>query len=425
MPTILPNSPEYTQLRQFLLARLAQRLESLHLSGQEARTAAEQAFTQLLASAKVNLSPETQTALQNEIINDLIGYGPLQSLLEDPTISEIMVSGPKQIYIERDGTLIDTQLTFEDDSHVLRVIDRIIRPLGRSVDRDTPLMDARLPDGSRVNVVIPPVAIDGASITIRKFLKNKLTMQEIIEMGTLTPAMSNFLRACVVARLNILITGNTSSGKTTFLNLLSSFIPNEERIITIEDAAELQLKQKYVVRLESRPAGPNGSEITIRDLVKNALRMRPDRIIVGEVRGGEALDMLQAMNTGHTGSLTTLHANTPRDAIARIETMSLMAGIDMPIIAIRKQVVAAIDAIVHLARMEDGSRKITHITELSGMEGDTPTLTDIFKFERTGVGQGGKILGELRPTRLRPYFMHKLENAGFKLGGEIFGAGMF
>lgn len=425
MPTILPNSAEYAQLRQFLQTRLAQRLESLHLSGQAARTAAEQAFNQLLAGTKVSLDPETQATLQTEVINELMGYGPLQSLLEDPTISEIMVNGPKQIYIERDGVLLDTPLTFDDDVHLQRVIDRIIRPLGRSVDRDTPLMDARLPDGSRVNIVIPPVAIDGASITIRKFLKNKLTMQEIIEMGSLTPAMSNFLKACVVARLNILITGNTSSGKTTLLNLLSSFIPNDERIITIEDAAELQLKQKYVVRLESRPAGPNGGEITIRDLVKNALRMRPDRIVVGEVRGGEALDMLQAMNTGHTGSLTTLHANSPRDAIARIETMALMAGIDMPVIAIRKQIVAAIDAIVHLARLEDGSRKITHITEISGMEGDTPTLTDIFKFERTGVGQGGKILGELRPTRLRPYFMHKLENAGFKLGGEIFGAGMF
>jgi pilus assembly protein CpaF len=292
------------------------------------------------------------------------------------------------------------------------------------VDADNPTADARLPDGSRVNVVIPPVAVDGPHVTIRKFLQTKMTMDDLVAMDALTPYMAKFLEACVVTRLNILVTGNTSSGKTTVLNALSGFIPEKERIVTIEDAVELKLKQRHVIRLETKyPNVDGGGAVSVRDLVRNALRMRPDRIVVGEVRGGEAMDMLQAMNTGHTGSLTTLHANSPRDGTSRLETMCMMAGLEMPLLAIRKQIAAAINLIVHLSRLSDGSRKMTHITELSGMEGDVITLTDIFKFEQTGVTPEGRIIGQLRPTNMRPLFTPRLEAAGFKLGGEIFGAG--
>jgi pilus assembly protein CpaF len=290
---------------------------------------------------------------------------------------------------------------------------------------DNPTADARLPDGSRVNVVIPPVAVDGPHLTIRKFLQTKMTIDDLVDMEALTPYMAKFLEACVGARLNILVTGNTSSGKTTILNALSGFIPDKERIVTIEDAVELKLKQRHVVRLETKLPNLDGTgSVNVRDLVHNALRMRPDRIVVGEVRGGEAMDMLQAMNTGHTGSLTTLHANSPRDAVSRLETMAMMAGLDMPLLAIRKQIASAINVIVHLARLSDGSRKMTHITELPGMEGDIITLTDIFKFEQSGVTPEGKIIGQLRPTNMRPLFSPRLEAAGFKLGGEIFGAGL-
>ncbi len=374
----------------------------------------------------LNLPAEQISALLEEVLDEAIGYGPLHPLLDDPEISEIMVYGPRQIYVERNGRLEDVPLQFEDSAHVKRIIDRIIRPLGLSIDRQHPMVDARLPDGSRVNIVMPPVSVDGPSITIRKFLPTKLTMDDLLSLGTLTPHMAEFLEACVVARLNLIITGNTSSGKTTLLNILSDYIPYTERIITIEDAAELRLKQKYVVRMETRPAGPDGSpEIRARDLVRNALRMRPDRIIVGEVRSGEAIDMLQAMNTGHMGSLTTLHANSPRDAIARLETMAMMAGLDMPLIAIRRQIVSAIDLIIHMARLEDGTRKVTYITEVPRMEGDIVTLSDIFTFQRTGVTKDGRVLGNLRPTRIRPLFTPRLEAAGYKLGGEIFGAGQF
>jgi pilus assembly protein CpaF len=314
---------------------------------------------------------------------------------------------------------------FEDDAHLLRIIDRIVSPLGRRVDPDNPTADARLPDGSRVNIVLPPVAVDGPHVTIRKFLQTKMTIDDLVSMDALTAYMAKFLEACVVTRLNILVTGNTSSGKTTVLNALSGFIPEKERIVTIEDAVELKLKQRHVVRLETKLPNVDGiGAVGVRELVRNALRMRPDRIVVGEVRGGEAMDMLQAMNTGHTGSLTTLHANSPRDGTSRLETMSMMAGLDMPLLAIRKQIAAAINLIVHLARLPDGSRKMTHITELSGMEGDVITLTDIFKFEQTGISPEGKIIGQLRPTNMRPLFTPRLEAAGFKLGGEIFGAGL-
>ena len=296
-------------------------------------------------------------------------------------------------------------------------------PLGRRVDTDNPTVDARLPDGSRVNAVIPPVAIDGPSITIRKFSKDRLTVQDLIAFGSITEKMAEFLRACVVSRLNIVISGGTGSGKTTLLNILSGFIPDDERIVTIEDAAELQMHQDHVVRMETKPPNIDGSgSVSIRDLVRNSLRMRPDRIVVGECRGGEALDMLQAMNTGHDGSLTTIHANTPRDALSRLETLSLMSGIDMPLNVIREQIASAVDVIVQQSRMKDGTRKVTYVTEVAGMEGNTIVMTDIFKYKQTGIGQDGQVIGDLEPTGIRPMFIDRLEAAGFKLGAEVFNA---
>jgi pilus assembly protein CpaF len=332
-----------------------------------------------------------------------------------------MVNGPKKIFVEKGGRVTKSAVTFDDDDHVLRIIDRIILPLGRRVDPDSPAVDARLPDGSRVNAVIRPVSIDGPCITIRKFRKDKLSIQQLIEYGSLTPNMGEFIRACVLAHLNIVISGGTGSGKTTLLNVLSSFIPEGERIVTIEDAAELQLQQDHVLRLETKVANTDGrGAVTIRDLVRNSLRMRPDRIVVGECRGGEALDMLQAMNTGHDGSLTTLHANSPRDALSRLETMVLMAGMELPLKVVRQQISSAVDLIIQQTRLKDGSRKVTAITEVVGMEGDTVVLTDVFKFEQTGVGPDGKIKGELKATGIRPVFSPRLEAAGFKLSGEIF-----
>lgn len=378
---------------------------------------------QMYQQMRITLPDSARHRLMREVFDELTGYGPIQPLLNNPEISEIMVVGAKKVYIERRGELVETNVIFEDDQHVLRIIDRITNPLGRRVDRDTPAVDARLPDGSRVHAIIPPVAVDGPCLTIRKFLPNKMEVNDLIQLGALTEHMGEFLQACVAARLNIIISGGTSSGKTTMLNILSSFIPANERIITIEDAVELQLKQKHVVRLETKNPNVDGSgEMNTRMLVRNALRMRPDRIIVGEVRSGEAMDMLQAMNTGHTGSMTTVHANTPRDAISRIETTCMMAGLDMPLIPIRKQIASAFNLIVHQTRLEDGMRKTTQITEVVGMEGDVVTLTDIFKFEKTGVDSSGKILGELKPTGIRPVFSPRLEVVGYKLSGTIFGA---
>jgi len=369
------------------------------------------------------LSKQAQARIFTEVENEIVGYGPIQPLLREADVSEIMICGPEQVYIERNGKLEDTNLKFRDTAHVMQVINRILSPLGRRVDHDNLMADARLPDGSRVNIAIPPVAVDGPTITIRKFLESKLTIQQSIELGTMTSHMAEFLQACVAARLNILITGNTSSGKTTLLNILAASIPDEERIITIEDAAELNLNQKYVVRMETRMPDIDGQGgVETRDLVRNALRMRPDRIIVGEVRSGEALDMLQAMNTGHDGSLTTLHANSPRDAVSRLETMSMMAGLEMPLMALRTQIAAAIDLIVHMERLTDGTRKVTRVTEVPRMEGDIVTLSDIFHFVQTGVTSTGKVQGDMEATGLRPLFTPRLESAGFKLRGEIFGA---
>lgn len=379
-------------------------------------------FALLYGQSGVALAPDALVRLEDAVLNEILGYGPLESLLADPSITEIMVNGPKHVYIEQQGRVTESAVQFDDDAHVLRVVDRIIRPLGRRVDRKWPMVDARLPDGSRVNVIIPPSAIDGPTITIRKFSKKKLTADDLIQFGSLTPQMAEFLRGCVQARLNIIVSGGTGSGKTTLLNVLSNYIPDDERIVTIEDSAELQLSKPHVVRLESRPADTDGTgRVTIRDLVMNSLRMRPERIVVGEVRGGEALDMLQAMNTGHDGSLTTLHANTPRDAISRLETLTLMAGIDFPVKVVREQIAAAIDLIVQQSRMRDGSRKVVQITEVQGMEGDIVVLQDAFRFIERGVDADGKVLGEMVPTGIRPKFMPRLEAAGIKLPPEIFG----
>jgi pilus assembly protein CpaF len=340
-----------------------------------------------------------------------VDFGPIQPLLDDPTVSEVMVNGPFLVYAERKGICAKTDIKFRDDNHVREIIERIVKPLGRRIDAKSPMVDARLPDGSRVNAVIAPAAIDGSSITIRKFGKGKMTAADLVRLGSLTQSTADFLRACVEGHLNIVVAGGTGSGKTTLLNVLSSFIPNDQRIVTIEDAAELKLDQEHVVRLESvKPDLDGTGEVTVRDLVRNSLRMRPERIVVGECRGGEALDMLQAMNTGHSGSLTTLHANTPRDTISRIETMALMAGIDFPIKVIREQIASAVEVIIQQARLRDGSRKITHISEIGGMEGERIVLQDIFKFEE----------GELRPTGIRPLFLPKLINAGFQFSPEMF-----
>lgn len=362
----------------------------------------------------------------SEITDEVLALGPITPLLNDPTVSEVMVNGPNQVYVERKGKLVLTDVTFRDNDHVMHIIEKIVAPLGRRIDESSPMVDARLKDGSRVNAIIQPLALKGPTITIRKFSKDPLKIEDLIRFGTLTPEMAKFVEACVKARLNIVVSGGTGSGKTTTLNVLSSFIPNDERIVTCEDAAELQLRQEHVVTLESRPANIEGKgAVTIRDLVKNCLRMRPDRIVVGEVRSGEALDMLQAMNTGHDGSLTTGHANSPRDMLARLETMVLMAGMDLPVRAIREQIASAVDLIVQQNRLKDGSRKITHLTEVLGMEGDTIVLQDIFVYEQKGVDDHGKIVGQFKPTGIRPKFLSKLESAGIKLPDDIFSAYSF
>ncbi|MGC8839734.1 MAG: CpaF family protein, partial [Anaerolineae bacterium] len=390
----------------------------------ELRRTIEEMFQALLAEENIVLSRSQRQELFEQIVAEILGYGPIQPLLADDTVTEIMVNGPKQVYVERFGKLEKTDITFEDEEHLLRIIDRIVSPLGRRIDESSPMVDARLPDGSRINAVIPPISLVGPTLTIRKFARIPITAEDLIKWGTISPEALEFLKACIVGRMNIVVSGGTGSGKTTLLNILSGYIPDDERIITIENAAELQLRQEHVVSLESRPPNIEGKgAITIRDLVINALRMRPDRIIVGEVRGGEALDMLQAMNTGHDGSLTTCHSNSPRDTLARLETMCLMAGMDLPLRAIREQIASALDLIVHQERMKDGSRKIVSITEVQGMEGDVIVLSDIFQFEQTGV-ENGRIIGRLKPTGIRPKFMSRLEAANIYLPPEIFGITM-
>jgi pilus assembly protein CpaF len=360
--------------------------------------------------------------MATEVADEILGHGPLEPLLRDPGISEVMVNGPDRIYVERKGKLQLVDAAFTDESHLRRIIDKIVSRVGRRVDEASPMVDARLPDGSRVNAVVPPIALDGSSLTIRKFATDPLRVEDLIRFGTISPAVAELLSACVRGRLNILVSGGTGSGKTTTLNVLSSFIPEDERIVTIEDAAELQLRQDHVLRMESRPANvENRGQVSIRELVRNSLRMRPDRIVVGEVRDGAALDMLQAMNTGHDGSLTTAHANTPRDALSRLETMVLMAGVDLPSRAIRDQVNSALDLIIQQARLKDGTRRITHITEVVGMEGDVITLQDLFVFDfAAGVDENGKFRGTLRSTGLRPAFADRLAEHGIPLPTGLF-----
>ena len=424
-PVTSPQAGSYFDLKTRVQNKLLAEIDpSMDVSRtDEVRRTILDLFEQILSEENIVLSRPERARLFEQIAAEILGLGPLQTLLEDDTITEIMVNGPKNIYIERKGKLHRVPITFESNDHVMRIIDRIVAPLGRRIDESSPYVDARLQDGSRVNAVIPPISLVGPVLTIRKFSKNPISIDQLIQFGSISTEAVQFLKACVEARLNIIISGGTGSGKTTLLNVLSGFIPNDERILTIENAAELQLRQEHVVTLESRPPNIEGrGEITIRDLVINALRMRPERIIVGECRGGETLDMLQAMNTGHDGSMTTAHANTPRDAISRIETMCLMAGMDLPVRAIREQIAGAVDVICQQERMRDGTRKVTSITEVSGMEGDVITMTDIFTFEPTGTEEG-RIIGRIRPTGLRPKFMDKIEAAGIHLPPSIFGIG--
>jgi pilus assembly protein CpaF len=387
----------------------------------EVRRQVEEIFNSILETQNIPLSRVERARLFEAVAAEILGLGPIQPLMDDSEISEILVNGPRQVYIERRGKLELTNVQFQDDNHVMRIIERIISPLGRRIDESSPMVDARTKNGSRVNAIIPPLALNGPTISIRKFSKDPFKIEDYIRFGTVTPEMATFLKACVQVRLNIVVSGGTGSGKTTCLNILSDFIPPDERIVTIENAAELQLRQDHVVTLESKPANIEGKgEITINDLVINALRMRPDRIVVGECRGKEALAMLQAMNTGHDGSMTTLHANTARDAVSRLETMVLMAGFDLPAKAIREQIAAAVDLIIQLERMKDGTRKVVSITEVQGMEGDVVVLQDVFKFEQTGI-EDNKIIGRLKPTGIRPKFVENFDAAGIYLPPKVFG----
>ena len=389
-------------------------------NAQNLRKMIENFFNQVISEEGLLVSHANKVRMLEWVHADIVGYGPLDPFLSDPEVTEIMVNGPRSIFVEKFGKIEETNAAFEDDHHLRRIIDRIVAPIGRRVDESSPMVDARLPNGYRVNITIPPLALDGSLVTIRKFAQTPYTAQDLISNGTLSPALITFLKGCVEARVNIVLSGGTGSGKTTLLNVVSGFIPDDERVITIEDIAELQLKMKHVLRLEKRPANLEGKgEITIRQLVVNALRMRPDRIVVGEVRSGEALDMLQAMNTGHDGSLTTVHSNSPRDTLRRIETMVLMASMDLPLKAIREQISSAIDLVVHMERMRDGTRRLVNVTEVQGLEGDTFVLQDIFNFHQTDF-RNGRIVGKLIPTGLRPHFLEKFKKSGITLPDHIF-----
>lgn len=418
-------SDEYAELKEKLHTELIEFINSdssdEDISGSLKEDYITNAIESLVINKGASISRADRSKIVREVYNDVIGLGPLEPLLEDPDITEIMVNGPHNIYVERRGKIETSGITFKDNMHVMNIINRIVTSVGRRIDESSPMVDARLADGSRVNVIIPPLALTGPTITIRKFSKNPLTVSDLIKYSSASPKMMAFLEACVKGRLNILVSGGTGSGKTTLLSILSGYIPNNERIVTIEDAAELQLRQNHVVTLESRPANIEGAgEVTIRDLVRNALRMRPDRIVVGEVRSGETLDMLQAMNTGHDGSLTTAHANSPRDVLSRLETMVLMSGMDIPIKAIREQIASALDIIVQQARMKDGSRKIVNITEVVGMEGDTVTLQDLYVYKPEGLNAVGMLKGSFYSTGIRPGFTEKLSGAGILVRDDWF-----
>ncbi|NLE44406.1 MAG: CpaF family protein [Chloroflexi bacterium] len=424
-PAIPPSRDAYMDLKTRIQNKLIADLDPTMdvTKTDEVRRTIEEMFNNILTEEQNVLSRAERKRLFQQIVAEILGLGPLEPFMADPTISEVMVNGAKNIYVERQGKIERTNATFESDEHLMRIIERIVAPLGRRIDESSPYVDARLQDGSRVNAIIPPISLVGPTLTIRKFFRIPLTVEKLVEFGTVTPEAMEFLKACVMARLNIVVSGGTGTGKTTFLNVLSGYIPGDERIVTIENAAELQLRQEHVVTLESRPPNIEGrGEVSIRDLVVNSLRMRPDRIVVGECRGAEAFDMLQAMNTGHEGSMTTVHANNTRDALARMENMILMAGMELPHRAIREQITGAMDLVIQLERLRDGSRRVITITEIQGMEGDTIIRSDIFKFEQTGL-EDGRIIGMLRSTGLRPKFMEKIEAADIHLPPSIFGIG--
>ena len=405
-----------------LVEDLGAEIDTMADSDAALRQRIERKLGELLAHETAPLSAADRREITNNVLDNILGYGPIQALIDDPTITEVMVNNPDSIYVERAGRIHKTGRRFLDERHLLRIIDKIVSRVGRRIDEASPMVDARLPDGSRVNAIISPLAINGPMLTIRKFSREPYTVDDLIGFGTMNENLAQFLEACVRGRLNILISGGTGTGKTTLLNVVSQFVPNDERIITVEDAAELQLHQEHVLRLESRPPNIEGTgQVAIRDLVRNTLRMRPDRIIVGEVRGGEALDMLQAMNTGHDGSLSTVHSNSPRDALSRVETMVLMAGFDLPVRAIREQAASAFDLLIHLARLQDGSRRVVKVAEVEGMEGDTIVLQDIFYFDYSmGVDETGRYLGTLKSTGLRPKFTRRLEDMGITLPASLF-----
>jgi len=425
----MPSSPEissqlYSESKNAILGYLVQNIDQKLLEkGDEAmlRRRVEELVEEKLRAEKLPYSRQIRNRLVSDMADEILGFGPIEPLLRDPTVTEVMVNRPDQVYCERFGKLELTDIQFRDTEHIRHVIDKIVTPLGRRVDESSPMVDARLPDGSRVNAIIQPLSLNGPVLTIRKFSVDPYTVEDLIGFGSITQGMAAFLAACVKVKLNILVSGGSGAGKTTLLNVLSSFIPEGERVVTVEDAAELKLHQPHVVRLESRPPNIEGKgEIRIRDLVRNCLRMRPDRIVVGEVRGGEALDMLQAMNTGHEGSISTIHSNSPRDALARMETMVMMSGMELPSRAIREQVASAIHLIVQVSRLSDGSRKVVSVSEIQGMEGNVIVLQDVFAYQQKGVGEGGKVLGSLQPTGMVPKFLERFNSAGVHLPSEIF-----